>query len=139
MHQSCDSFCVHNLRETTFLCAVVIVNFSLCYCNWKHFMQCTIAIANNFMEYCKWNLSMGNCIWKVLYALLWFNWQYLYVPSQYISFVCTIRFETFFHLRNWQLFYTTCIDGVCIHRRTGTWFPGGAGPKIALLHQFLPW
>ena len=34
---SCDSFCVHNLQETTFVCTIATDNFCLHLCNWKHF------------------------------------------------------------------------------------------------------
>ena len=35
--QSCDSFCVHNLQETTFVCTIATDNFCFHYYNWKHF------------------------------------------------------------------------------------------------------
>ena len=37
LRQSCDSFCVHNLQETTFVCTIETYNFWLHYCIWKHF------------------------------------------------------------------------------------------------------
>ena len=37
LRQSCDSFCVQNLQETTFVCPIATDNFCLHYCNWQHF------------------------------------------------------------------------------------------------------
>ena len=48
MRQRCDSFCVHNLQETTFVCTTAIestlrttptVNFCMPYCNCQHFWE----------------------------------------------------------------------------------------------------
>ena len=33
LRQSCDSFCVHKLQETTFVCNIAIDNFCLHYCS----------------------------------------------------------------------------------------------------------
>ena len=32
LRQSCDSFCVHNMQETTFVCTIATDNFCLHYC-----------------------------------------------------------------------------------------------------------
>ena len=36
LRQSCDSFCVHNMHETTFVCTIAINNVCLHYYNWQH-------------------------------------------------------------------------------------------------------
>ena len=55
LRQSCDSFCVHNLQETTFVCTTTLDNFCLHYCNQQKLFYallqlltfvCTIAIAS---------------------------------------------------------------------------------------------
>ena len=66
LRQSCDSFCVQNLQETTIVYTIATDNFCLHYCNWnhfKHYSNCQLLHAilqlatflwnNNFcMDYC---------------------------------------------------------------------------------------
>ena len=79
--QSCDSFWVHNLQETTFVCTISIYNFCLHFCNWQLFyallqlltFKCTFTIANILWNMANEIYCMSNCIWELLYALLYFN------------------------------------------------------------------
>ena len=58
LRQSCDSFCVHNMHETTFVCTIAIDNFCLHYYNWQLLFAllqlitfvCTTAIDNIFIQ-----------------------------------------------------------------------------------------
>ena len=36
LRQSCDSFCVHNMQETTFVCTIATDNFCMQNCNWNY-------------------------------------------------------------------------------------------------------
>ena len=58
LRQSCDSFCVHKMHETTFVCLFAIDNFCLHYYNWQLLFAllqlitfvCTTAIDNIFIH-----------------------------------------------------------------------------------------
>ena len=51
LRQSCDSFCVHNLQKTTFVCTIATANFFFALLQLLTFV-CTIATANFCLNYC---------------------------------------------------------------------------------------
>ena len=60
LRRSCDSFCVHNLEETTIVCTIAIDNFYLQYCNLQIVCRllelltfvCAISIHHFWMDNC---------------------------------------------------------------------------------------
>ena len=93
MRQSCDSFCVHNLQETTFVCTIATYNFCLHYCNWKHFKH------------------YSNC-W-LLFALLQLPTFYRKKPFVWTTATITIHhiitvINFWMHNGNWHLFMHYC-------------------------------
>ena len=87
---SCDSFCVHKLQETTFICNIAIHNLGLHYCMWQLFyvsqlstFLCIILIANVFIEYWNWDLLYERLHLRTFVCIIaTFDWQCLYVLSQ---------------------------------------------------------
>ena len=53
LRQSCDSFCVYNLQETSFVCTIIIDNF----------FKCTIAYDNLNLYYCNWKFFSSQLQW----------------------------------------------------------------------------
>ena len=83
MRRSCDSFCVHKLQETTFVCNIAIDNFCLHYCIWQLFFipqlstfLCIILIANVFIEYYNWDLLYERLHLRTFVCIIAiFDWQ----------------------------------------------------------------
>ena len=109
MRQSCDSFCVHNLQEITFVCTIATDNFCLHHYNWKHFK--TTPIINFCMPYCNslrfyWATTFVRTI-----ATITINITLL----QLLTFKCTMVIDNFLynitigyfcmHYCNWQLLF----------------------------------
>ena len=98
LRQSCYSFCVHNLQETTFVCTIATYNFCLHYCNWKHFKHlltfvCLIAIANVFY-------GTTTFVWTI--ASITIN----ITLSQLLTFKCSmVKWKLFMHYCNWLLLF----------------------------------
>ena len=107
MRRSCDSFCVHKLQETTFVCNIAIDKFCLHYCILQLFFVqqlstflCIILIANVFY----WLLQLRSIVWAHLRTFVCiiaiFDWQcsidILYALLNLISCL---------HLWNLQLLY----------------------------------
>ena len=83
LRQSCDSFCVHNLKEITFVCSIATDNFCFHNCKWKHLSP--PPIVNFCMPYC-------NCQ-RFFYCTISFVWTTATVTTnitllQFLTFKC---------------------------------------------------
>ena len=129
MRRSCDSFCVHKLQETTFVCNIAIDNFCLHYCIWQLFFVpqlstslCIILIADVFIEYCNWDLLYERlhlrtfvCIIAILidnicmcyhnrYLICTIEFDKLFAPLKFTTFIFAIVFIT----RLYSIHYNIC-------------------------------
>ena len=74
LRQSCNSFCVHNLQQTTFVCICTLDNFWLHYCNQQKLFLCTTAIVNFCLHYCNCQCFMEFTIANDNWSVKCFNW-----------------------------------------------------------------
>ena len=101
MRQSCDSFCVHNLRKTTFVCTIATDNF-----------VCTTAIDNILSTTPIVNFCMPYCNCQSFYGTTTFVWTIAtntinITLLQLLTFKCTMVIDNFL--------CTIAIDYFCMH------------------------
>ena len=99
LRRSCDSFCVHKLQETTFVCNIAIDKFCLHYCILQLFFVqqlstflCIILIANVFY----WLLQLRSIVWAVAFKNFCMHYCNFWLTMFNRYLICTIEFDKLF-------------------------------------------